>query len=116
MSVVINEVNLQAFLHDPAGGIAQFLGNVVAPSVLAEAQEFISRPFPGGTSRAGRYPPPGPPYLRTGDLRSSLTVSSTPGPQGTEYDISPTAIHRNANYGLILKERGYRFLPDSYYV
>jgi hypothetical protein len=38
------------------------------------------------------------------------------GPQGPEADIVPTAIKRGWNYGDILKGRGYRFLPDYFYL
>ena len=115
MTVVINEVNLTAFLQDPAGGVSRYMGTVVAPSILAIAQDFLSRPWPGG-GRGARFPPPGPPYLRSGQLRDTLEVVSTPTATGTEYDIVPTATRKGVNYGLILKARGYRFLPDTYYV
>ncbi len=115
--ITINDVALTAFFDDPAGGVSRFMGTVVAPDVLAAAREFISRPFPGHGSRGARFPPPGPPYLRSGDLREGLQVVSAPSPLGgVEYDIVPTAVHRGANYGLILQQRGYRFLPDSFYV
>lgn len=115
MSVVINDAALTAFLVDPAGGISRHLKDTVVPTVLALAQDFISRPWPGG-GRGARFPPPGPPYQRSGDLRNSLTVETVTTPMGDEYDIVPLAVHRGANYGLILKARGYRFLPDIYYV
>ena len=115
MSVEINEVNLAAFLYDPAGGVSKFMETVIAPDILALAKLTISRPFPGHGPRGTRFPPPGPPYLRTGDLQASLSITATPGPTGTEYDIVTNAVHRGVNYGLILKARGYHFLPDSYY-
>lgn len=120
MTVVINESNLQAFLHNPAGGIAQFMGNVLAPQILQESKDYCSRPWPGRPWDTARYPPPGPPYRRekdkvSPDLVDSMIVTSAPGPQGVEFFISPTAIKRGWNYGLILKEREYHFLPDSYY-
>lgn len=116
MSVEINEINLNAFLFDPAGGVSRFMETVIAPDILQLAKDTISRPFPGHGTRGTRFPPPGPPYLRTSDLRESLSIVSASSTTGTEYDIVPNAIHRGVNYGLILKARGYRFLPDSYYL
>lgn len=115
MSVEINEINLEAFLLDPAGGVSRFMETVIAPDILQIAKDFISRPWPGG-GRGARFPPPGPPYLRAGLLRDTLEIVSAPTPSGTEYDIVPTATKKGVNYGLILKARGYRFLPDSYYL
>lgn len=117
MSVVIDEPNVTAFLEDPAGGVATYMRNTIVPPILDLAKLTISRPWPGaGTGRGSRFPPPGPPYARTRDLLNSLTVVVSPGPSGTEFYIVPTSLHRGANYGVILKSRGYQFMPPDYYI
>ena len=118
MTVVINDIALSALFHDPAGPVATYMATAVAPDILALSKAYCSRPWPGGR---GRFPPPGPPYRRSRDkvspdLVDSLTLVSAIGPTGPEVDIVPTAIKRGWNYGEILKSRGYRFLPDSFYL
>jgi hypothetical protein len=118
MTVVINDIVLSALFNDPAGPITTYIATVVAPDVLAVSKTFCSRPWPGGR---GLFPPPGPPYRReldkvSPDLVDSLTLVTALGPQGPEVDIIPTAVKRGRNYGDVLKGRGYRFLPDSYYL
>lgn len=114
--VVIDDAALAALLNSPTGPIANEVARVANTTVLAIAQATISRPWAG--SYGPTNPPPGPPLLRTGDLRNSLTAISVPGGSGigAEVDIVPLAIHRGKNYGQILLARGYRFLPDAFYV
>lgn len=118
MTVVIDDIALSALFYDPSGPIATHVKEVAEVDVLTLAKAYISRPWPGGR---GPFPPPGPPYRRrldkvSPDLHDSLTVVVAVGPQGPEADIVPTAIKRGWNYGDILKGRGYRFLPDYFYV
>lgn len=111
--VDIHDAAISALIYSPTGGVARACDAAAFVSLLPIAQAALSRPWPGPP---GPFPPVGPPYLRTGELRDSLTVVNTVGPQGPEADIVPTAIHRGVNYGAILIGRGYRFLPDYYYV
>lgn len=110
-SFSFNEVALDALLNSPTGPLADEMRRVANTTLLEIARNYINRPWPGGYGPIN--PPPGPPYRRTGDLRDSLTVESSPS--SPEATIVPTAIHRGANYGEILKNRGYRFLPDEFY-
>lgn len=118
MTVVIDNLALSALFYDPAGPVSRYIEQVAAPSILALAKAYCSRPWPGGR---GPFPPPGPPYRRfkdkvSPDLVDSLTIVMAVGPYGPEADIVPTAVKRGWNYGDILKGRGYRFLPDNYYL
>lgn len=104
---------LEILLESPGGPVDREVQRVAGGPVLQLAREELSRPWPGPP---GPFPPPGPPYLRTGDLRDSLAITSTPGPGGrTDWVVIPTAIHRGVNYGEILLGRGYRFLPPAFY-
>lgn len=111
--VEIHDIAISDLIYDPGGGIARECYAQAQISLLPIAQAALSRPWPGGL---GPFPPVGPPYLRTGELRDSLRVVETVGPSGPEADIVPTAIHRGVNYGEVLLKRGYRFLPDYFYV
>jgi hypothetical protein len=121
MTVKIHDAALNLLFYDQAGPVATYITAVVGPDVLALAKSWCSRPWPGGR---GPFPPPGPPYRRPSDskdkvspdLVDSLTLVSAIGPNGPEVDIVPTAIKRGYNYGDILRVRGYRFLPDYFYV
>lgn len=118
MTVVVNDLALSALFYDPGGPVATYMATVVGPDVLAIAKTYCSRPWPGGR---GPFPPPGPPYRRrrdkvSPDLVDSLTLVPALGPGGPEVDIVPLAIKRGWNYGDILKGRGYRFLPDYFYI
>jgi hypothetical protein len=113
-TVVLDNVAISNLIYDPGGPIAREMNRVAQFSLLPIAQAALSRPWPGKGSAP--FPPPGPPYLRTGDLRDSLRVVDGVGPSGPEATIVPTALHRGVNYGEILMKRGYRFLPDYYYV
>lgn len=111
--IELHDVAISNLIYDPSGGIARECNFVAHTSLLPIAQAALSRPWPG---EPGPWPPVGPPYLRTGELRDSLRVVEVIGPQGPESDIIPTAVHRGVNYGEVLIRRGYRFLPDYYYV
>lgn len=113
-TVVLNNIAINDLLYDPTGPIGREMGRVALVNLLPIAQAALSRPWPGPP---GPFPPVGPPYLRTGELRDSLRVDPTVlGSAGPEAAIIPTAIHRGVNYGQILQSRGYRFLPDYFYV
>jgi hypothetical protein len=116
--IEINDLALSELFYDPAGPISRHIETVARTDILTLAKLTISRPWPGGR---GPFPPPGPPYRRerdkaSPDLHDSLTVVTSIGSGGPEADIVPTAVKRGWNYGEILKGRGYRFLPDSYYL
>jgi hypothetical protein len=121
MTVVLNELALDDLLLSPTSPVSRHIERYASTDILALAKDTISRAFPGGR---GPFPPPGPPYRRapggkdkaSPDLHDSLTVVAHPTSAGMEYDIVPTAVKRGYNYGDILKGRGYRFLPDSYYL
>lgn len=112
--VVMHDVAISSLLYSPTSPVTVAIGRVAEFNVLREAQIALSRPWPGGS---GPFPPPGPPYLRTGTLRDSLTVTfKNSGLRGPEWDIVPTAIKRGWNYGEVLQGRGYRFLPLRFYI
>jgi hypothetical protein len=111
--VDIHDANIDTILYSPSGGVARECNFQAHTNLLPIMQAALSRPWPGPP---GPFPPVGPPYLRTGELRDSLRVIDAVGPYGPETNIVPTAIHRGVNYGLVLRARGYRFLPDYFYV
>jgi len=118
MTFVIDNLAVSNYLYSPAGPVSLYVGAYAATEILPLSQATISRPWPGGK---GPFPPPGPPYRREKDkvfpdLHDSLTVREVTTSVGTEFHIVPTAIKRSYNYGEILQRRGYRFLPDSYYL
>src|SRR4029077_3634933 len=82
---------------------------VAKDTVLPAIRAYISRPYP---RRSHRFlnPPPGPVFMRSGDLRAGLRVIDNG--DGT-FDVGSSATHGGWLYGQILKDRGYDFSPPS---
>lgn len=108
--VTLLDEQLALLLTSPAGPVAGAVRDLAKDRLYELAVATISDPWPGGSA-----PPPGPPFARTSDMVNSLSVIDITGGDVPETIIQVTAVHRGRVYGLILRDRGYRFLPDEYY-
>lgn len=108
--LTLNDAQLGLLLDSPTGPVGDEVRDYAQDELYALAVATISDPWPGGPA-----PPPGPPYQRSGDMVNSLSVLSVVGGAEPETIIQVTAVHRGRVYGLILRDRGYRFLPDEFY-
>jgi hypothetical protein len=104
-----NEAALNTLLSTPTGAFNEFL-NRVGQRLQQIAQDTLSRPYPGGLN-----PPPGPPYLRSGDLRASVTYQIVTDSSGPTVYVTASSVHRGADYARILQDRNYTFvvLPEG---
>lgn len=71
MTAVINEAGLIALFTDKEGGIARDLERH-GVRIARNARTRVSRPWPRGSLN----PPPGPPFLREGDLYRSIEAQA----------------------------------------
>jgi hypothetical protein len=116
---------LDAILSRPGGGMDIEL-TVQGERVANQATDFISRQQPPRAQRgwtaswampSGTWaynPPPGPPYMATGNLRDSIEVQG-PFQQGDLPFVAVTigngeTIRRGYDYAGILRDRGYDFV------
>ena len=114
--ITFDDTQLNLLLYSSSGPVGVAVRRRAQTDLLSLARATLSNPWPGGR---GPFPPPGPPYLRTGELRDSLEVVDVPGSgpgRGPETDVVATAVHRGWNYGEILRDRGYQFLPPEFYL
>lgn len=110
--VTLNDEQLGLLLDSPAGPVSEAVREYAQDELYGLAVATLSDPYGG---RGTRNPPPGPPQARTYDMVNSLSVIQIiEGPQ-PETIIQVTAVHRGRVYGLILRDQGYRFLPDDFY-
>jgi hypothetical protein len=113
--ISLNDTQLGLVLGSGSGPVAAAVRDYAKDELYDLAVATISDPWPGGPN-----PPPseggaGPPYMRSGDMVNSLSVIDLVGGGQPETIIQVTAVHRGRVYGLILRDRGYRFLPDQFY-
>lgn len=111
--ITLDDTALGLLLDSPAGPVSEAVREYAQDQLYGLAVATLSDPWGGG--RSGTNPPPGPPLARTYDMVNSLSVLQViEGPQ-PETIIQVTAVHRGRVYGLILRDRGYHFLPDEFY-
>ena len=138
--VVVFDAELHAWLSATTGPVARFLYATTEAEVIPEAQDALSVPairFSGyrvGTFKSvhtltqtrtkgfapeshvretwAPNPPPGPPRLRSGDLKQSIHASfPTTDEKGLVVYGVALASHRGWSYPRLLLEKQYKFLP-----
>lgn len=107
--ITLDDQALAFLLTGHEGPVAGAVRDLAKDELYGLAVATISDPYPGG-----RNPAPGPPFARTYDMVNSLSVVDIEGPV-PETIIQVTAVHRGRVYGLILRDKGYHFLPDEFY-
>ncbi|MDH4038933.1 MAG: hypothetical protein OEV86_15780 [Candidatus Krumholzibacteria bacterium] len=108
---VFNEPAFRQMVNQPGGGVEALLHRQAVRVEIA-AQAALSVPWPGSRSR---NPAPGPPRLRTGDLRNSIRVDGPMlGSDGfIEIPVASTSVHRGFDYSDWLRDNGYEFVQIS---
>jgi hypothetical protein len=121
VTVNIFTEELNAFLNDPSGPVADELERVAHAIVVPDAVEALSVP---GTRLGGSWegnPAPGPPRRRSGDLVASLEVlpavlsANLTGDVGLAVHVAADPAHQGFAYGRHLLNQGYAFLPERDY-
>ena len=106
MTFVPNPAGLKLLFTNPNGGIARELERV-GDRVVVATKTNLSRPY----DRRSLNPAPGPPQLRTGDLRESVRREDARVIGDTlVVDCVAPAVHRGWFYDQVLRERGYEFV------
>lgn len=108
--ITLDDAQLGLLLTSHSGPVAGAVRDLAKDNLYYLAVETLSDPWPGGPA-----PPSGPPFARTYDMVNSLSVVDLEGGPVPETIIQVTAVHRGRVYGLILRDRGYHFLPDEFY-
>lgn len=99
---------------DPSGPLGQLIYTVTDTVVKPDVQDTLSVPYVEGTLN----PPPGPPMMRTGVLRESVTTTHPQvTPAGPMCEVVVEAINPDTGelYSLTLFSQGYRFASPRYY-
>lgn len=106
-----NEPAFRQMVNQPGGGVEAFLHRQ-GVRVQGATQAALSVPWPG---RQDRNPPPGPPRLRSGDLRNSIRVDGAViGDDGfIEIPVASASVHRGFDYSDWLRDNGYEFVQIS---
>jgi hypothetical protein len=108
--ISLDDEKLALLLTGHSGPVAGAVRDYAKDELYSLAVATISDPWPGGSNG-----PPGPPFARSTDMVNSLSVIDLEGGAVPETIIQVTAVHRGRVYGLILRDRGYHFLPSEFY-